>query len=267
MTTKDLKKTFQEMIDVLTLVDKKTKEPLTVPAKAPADDLKEAIRKYAKFIEPEDEFTDETQAIIDSVVEEEEEEEEEETTDENEEEEEEVTEDTENEELIEEVEDAESIIELKEIVKENDILKPLRKGIGLVKEKDIEKFRKRILDILQEEEEETDVNEEKEETDVNEEKEVEEKSKKKTLPIKKETKKVKKEKGPSKTAIRVEFLTPLIKEGKYTKKELTNLYMKKHREDSESGVNTLLTDAKNPKYNKFPNPVIQTNKGTLKFEK
>jgi hypothetical protein len=150
MKTKDLKNAYSEMIKVLDLVDAKTKEPLVVSKKATAEELIDSIKKYASFIEEEDEFSDETQSILDEILIEKEDDEEDEipvskTKKLNKE----VIEEDEDEyDLIEEVQDAESILELKELVKESDIFKPLRKGIGLLKDKDLGKLRKKMLDLL-----------------------------------------------------------------------------------------------------------------------
>lgn len=231
---KDLKKAYAEIIDVMLLVDQKTQEPLEVPEKATESELIALIKKHGALIEPEDEFTPETQEIIDFLLNDNEEEEE-------------------DSDLTEEIEDAETILELKDLVKEHEVFKPLRKGIGLMKEKDIEKLREKMLTLLDGEDEEE------------EEVETPKKQAKKEVPAQKE--KVKKEKGPSLTSKRVEFLSPLIKEGKYTKKQLLEMYMKKNKGENEVGVATLLTDAKNPKYNKFDKLVISGENGILKFSK
>lgn len=74
---------------------------------------------------------------------------------------------------------------------------------------------------------------------------------------------VKKEKGPS----IVDVLTPYIEKGKSTKKELIAIGKEKLPHLSESTLSTVLTDSKNPKYNKFAKLTMVTEDGLIKFVK
>ena len=78
---------------------------------------------------------------------------------------------------------------------------------------------------------------------------------------KKEKNVVVKEKGPSLVSV----LTPLIEEAKYTKKELVIVAVELLPHLSVSTIQTILTDAKNPKYNKFEKLVVIDENGILKF--
>jgi hypothetical protein len=84
-----------------------------------------------------------------------------------------------------------------------------------------------------------------------------EKEKKEKLPV------VKKEKGPSV----VDVLTPFIEKGKYTKKELIAMGKEKLPHLTESTLSTMLTDSKNPKYNKFAKLTEITEDGKIRFVK
>ncbi len=84
--------------------------------------------------------------------------------------------------------------------------------------------------------------------------------------VEKQTKKetpVKKDKVPS----LVDVLTPFIAQGKFTKKELVTIGKEKLPHLSDSTIATILTDCKNPKYNKFTALVEVTEKGIYKFKK
>ena len=75
----DLKTAFLEMVDVLQLTEKKNgkKVPLSVPEDADSEYLETKIKEVAEMIDPkQDEFTDETQKVIDALTKEEEPEEE-----------------------------------------------------------------------------------------------------------------------------------------------------------------------------------------------
>jgi hypothetical protein len=74
---------------------------------------------------------------------------------------------------------------------------------------------------------------------------------------------IKKEKGPSLVSI----LTPFIEKGNKTKKELMEIGHENLPHLSDSTLSTVLTDAKNPKYNKFEKLVKVTEKGMYIFAK
>ena len=73
----------------------------------------------------------------------------------------------------------------------------------------------------------------------------------------------KKEKGPSV----VDVLTPFIEKGKNTKKELIAIGREKLPHLTESTISTMLTDSKNPKYNKFAKLTCVTEDGKIQFVK
>lgn len=81
----------------------------------------------------------------------------------------------------------------------------------------------------------------------------------------KEEKTTDKKKSGVSTADRIEFLIPLIKKGKHTKAELLDLMAEKFPGTTRSANQTILTDGKNEKYNKFPQLVLQDEKGRLHF--
>ncbi len=81
---------------------------------------------------------------------------------------------------------------------------------------------------------------------------------------------VKKEKKESNfpkvsTSEKVEFITPFIAAGKYTRKQLHEMLMKKFPDSKELGIVTMLTDCKNPKYNRFAKLVEVDADGIYKF--
>ncbi len=56
----------------------------------------------------------------------------------------------------------------------------------------------------------------------------------------------------SKTSARIEYFIELINEGRYTRKDLVELAIKRFPEASISALQTILSDGKNPKYCRFP---------------
>lgn len=67
-------------------------------------------------------------------------------------------------------------------------------------------------------------------------------------------------------ADRVAFLTPLIEKGKLTKTQLVEKAHEKFPDLAISSLQTMLTDAKNKKYNKFAKLVEQDENGVLTFK-
>ena len=61
------------------------------------------------------------------------------------------------------------------------------------------------------------------------------------------------------------FLLSMIKEGKFTRKEIIEKTLEKFPSASKSSLGTLLTDSKNPKYNRFDKLVKQGKDGILSF--
>jgi hypothetical protein len=175
MDVKKLKKSFQEIIDLIGLTDEKTGDPISIPKNANEEYLVEKIKDAIQYIEPTDKFSKDTEAILEALkedeapkpakgkkkkeveVEEEEEEiedaEEVEETDEDEENEAEG-----NEELIAEVEDAETIKDLKAIAKEHDLFEDVN-----LKTKDIDELREEMLAAIEEAGGNTETEEEEEE--------------------------------------------------------------------------------------------------------
>jgi hypothetical protein len=92
---------------------------------------------------------------------------------------------------------------------------------------------------------------------------------KKEKEVKKVTEKKEKlfSKKSSTTADRVAFLTPLIEKGKLTKAELVEKAQVKFPDLALSSLQTMLTDAKNPIYNKFAKLVVQDKDGVMSFAK
>jgi hypothetical protein len=62
-----------------------------------------------------------------------------------------------------------------------------------------------------------------------------------------------------------EILTPLLEKGKHTQAELKAMLLKAGVTTTTADV--ILTDSKNPKYNKFPKLVIKGDDGKLSFKK
>ena len=71
----------------------------------------------------------------------------------------------------------------------------------------------------------------------------------------------------STSAERVAFLTPMIEKGKFTKSELVEKAKVQFPDLAISSIQTMLTDAKNPKYNKFARLVVQDKDGIMSFTK
>jgi len=61
------------------------------------------------------------------------------------------------------------------------------------------------------------------------------------------------------------FLLSLLEEGKYSRKEMIEKGMKEFPSSSRDAWGTMITDSKNPKYNKFDKLVKQRKDGTLSF--
>lgn len=63
----------------------------------------------------------------------------------------------------------------------------------------------------------------------------------------------------------IAYLSTLLKAGKYTRKDLIEKAVTEVPELKKVSVQTLLTDSKNPKYNKFPKLVQEKEGGILGF--
>lgn len=93
------------------------------------------------------------------------------------------------------------------------------------------------------------------------------KGKEEPKPAKESTPKVISEKvKKSSTKEKVEFLTPFIKKGTFTAVQLLDLACEEFKDSTRSAISTIISDSKNPKYNKFHALVIKKEDGTLKFE-
>ena len=119
-----------------------------------------------------------------------------------------------------------------------------------------------VIDEIKEEEiEET---EEDDEYEEDEEDVPVKKAKEKAKPETK--KKVPNFKGTA-TADKIKELDPLLKAGKSTKKELIDAILAKYPDSNLSGIVTLLTDGKNPKYNRFPKLLVENDKKQFSYKK
>lgn len=84
--------------------------------------------------------------------------------------------------------------------------------------------------------------------------------------VKEDNKRRKQFKEKTKTQKRVEFLTPLINEGKYTRTQLLDLFLEQFSDAPRSTIHTMLIDAKNPRYNKFDRLVVEDENKIMRFE-
>jgi hypothetical protein len=80
-----------------------------------------------------------------------------------------------------------------------------------------------------------------------------------------ETKAKKRQEKNGKCKQIIEFLSDLIEAGQFTQKQLAKIAYESLENQCELTITTLLVDAKNPKYNKFPKLVVKTAENTLKF--
>lgn len=62
-----------------------------------------------------------------------------------------------------------------------------------------------------------------------------------------------------------DFISSLIAEGKYTKKEIVSQTMAEFPEGKDASIVTIITDGKNPKYNPFKSLVKVDEKGIVSF--
>ncbi len=89
----------------------------------------------------------------------------------------------------------------------------------------------------------------------------------KAAPAKAAPAKADKPKPVSKTKLIVEYLTPYIKQSKFTQPELLDKVLTKYPDIKKSTAQTILVDSKNTKYNRFAQLVKKTDKGVLTFVK
>ena len=256
MSLKDLAK---EMNDVMGL------KPAIKTVAIKEDALLDLIKKAAINIEPEtdiDEFSEEAvETLKEMALWPDEDPEPEEDPDKEPEED---PEEDENAAMIETIKACNDIKDLKIMVKSHDAFSRMRKRATTMFDRN--ELKTQMLLALGCEDFSADSEEEKEEK-----KPVSKKDKAPALVAKAEKKTEKKEeksagKKPSLTPVAIEFLTPLIAKGKFTQKELIEKVSEKIGM-KETSTQTLLTDARNPKYNKFEKLVVKNDSGILSFKK
>lgn len=159
--------------------------------------------------------------------------------------------------LLEQIQQAETKAELKEISKVNDEFKGFR-GI-LTRYKTKIDLQKAMIAWVDDEEKKPKVEPKKEV--------------KKVAPVKEEILQKEAEKKPveKKKISILDIIKPtllsLLKEGTHNKKEIIKEITSKYPEIKEITLNTMLTDSKNPKYNKLDLLVVENTKGHLSFSK
>jgi hypothetical protein len=234
------------------LNDKLGIEP-PIDTKAKIGPLTEAFTEALALIAPDDKFSDKTQAIIDEVL----------GGGEDGGEGENGEGDGEEPSLKDQVDAADARADLVELVKTN----PVFKGVGakLASYKTSKDLRGAMMAVLEAEEaaQQQQAEEIHEKNIASKPVRVGKDTPAGKTPVTKERFAAKKSTG----AERVDFLTPLIQSGKYTKAELVEKANKEFPDVSASTFQTMLTDAKNPKYNKFAKLVVQAEDGTLSFKK
>jgi uncharacterized membrane protein YgaE (UPF0421/DUF939 family) len=205
-------------------------------------DIQEVINAEDPIIQEGDKFSTTTQAVLDELGE---------------------GKGEEDNPLKDDIEAAETRSDLVEIVKANDEFKEIKSKLSSYKtSKDLKIAMLDILSVEADEQQET--AEEIHERNVGS-KPVRTSSKEGAAPSK-----VTKERfAPKKStgAERVDFLTPLIASGKHTKADLVEMASKEFPDVSVSTLQTMLTDAKNPKYNKFKKLVVQNEDGVMSFKR
>ena len=156
------------------------------------------------------------------------------------------------------IEDAERLKDLRDIAKANDEFKSIRGQLTKWKTK------MSLIDVM------LDVLDAREEEDWRiEEGEKQEPKAKVGKVVVKEKEEVKTEKKPGKknvTKERIAYIKKFIVSAKYTRPELLKLLIAEFPEASKAGLSTLLTDGKNPKYNKFEKLLIEDEKGDISFK-
>lgn len=167
-------------------------------------------------------------------------------------------EEVEKEDLIDDIKEAAAMIDTDEdSISKRTITVLEELGVWINQDEDEnEEDEKPIKKDSEPEDEDEDTEEDAEPEDEDEEPEVEEKPKKK-----KPVKVVK-----NAAQLKVDFFTPFIEKGKLTKAELIEKGVKEFPKLSKSTLITFLTDAKNPKYNKFKKLIIQNEKGVMTFK-
>jgi len=268
----DLKKAGKELNALL--FDPKDADQIDV--KLGAAELSTAILEASELLTDDDDedLTPLVKNVIAALKEnaeeagaEEEENEEEENEEETEEEEE--SEEEEALSLKEQIEEAITISDLKEIIKNNEEFASLRKT---VKGKfNLDDLVSEMMAIIEPKKAKTTGKKETVKEPVKETKKevapVAKKETAKTTPAKAE--KPKKIVGAAKvtTADRIAFIAPFIAKAKYNKKELLEMMVEKWPDMPIGGHQVILTDCKNPKYNKFEKLVVSNEVGVFSFKK
>jgi hypothetical protein len=162
---------------------------------------------------------------------------------------EESTEATDNPDIIAEIKTASTVRILKDIARTYDEFKSIRGELSSYTKAD--DLRQMMLDMLNPEG-------------------VEKKEEKKEVVKKTESKVVEKKTGIASKGVskqeKIDFLTPLIKAEKYKKSEIVDKCVKQFPQYAKTTWQTLLTDAKNPKYSIFDPLVMEDGRGIFKFK-
>ena len=149
-----------------------------------------------------------------------------------------------------------------EIAEEDEFTPATQEVIDEIKEEEIEETEED--DEYEEDEEDVPVKKAKEKAKPETKEKAKPETKEKAKPETK--KKVPNFKGTA-TADKIKELDPLLKAGKSTKKELIDAILAKYPDSNLSGIVTLLTDGKNPKYNRFPKLLVENDKKQFSYKK
>lgn len=84
---------------------------------------------------------------------------------------------------------------------------------------------------------------------------------------KKETKKAPAKKASPAATERRNFIAGLIKQKKFTKKDIVAQTMEKFPQFAKATISTEITDGQNEKYNRFGSLVVKSEEGILSFQK
>jgi hypothetical protein len=141
--------------------------------------------------------------------------------------------------LIDQVQSATKLADLKKLVYENEELKSLQRGIqeyrGLSGPRELKKKMLKKLGV--------------------------------DASVQSRTDEGKRRSGSSRTSEYLDFLTNRIKKGKHTRIELTDMTLSEFPEANKSSIQTLLSDGKNPKYNKFETLLVEDDNKIISFKK
>ena len=241
-----------------------------IDVKASEKELKAMIIQASTLLEPTDELSEETQAVVTALTTKEEATEDEpacpahveEVTNE------EGADSADPADLQDTIENTDEINALKILVKSNDLFKALRQGLGI--EKNIERLRGKMIDILET------GNESKPITKAAPAKAAPAKAvpakaapakaaPAKAVPAKAVPAKAATAKKGSVMSARVEFTLSLVKGKGIAKKELLEK-LNKQFQGTPAGNVTFISDSKNPKYSKFEGVLVESAEGILTYK-